>query len=347
MRAAAWVSVYIATAWGLSGVGCSQGDREPYYRQCVRLCERRNCTGAALRAFHKAQPIHMQLTAPTVCKTSLSLHLESRRWDNVQRGVLSASMTNAVRGCAGGTARKGCHAWRRCSMPVTHQPSCPRIVGGHEEAHVVSGRAYELLPDRDRSPPPPRCTTGTVKRYAACHHQVTLNAWLWSTVFHTRDTALTERMDYFCASAVLLYSTYLCCVRTLGLNRPRVASLFGTLLIVLFTGHIWYLSYVHFDYGYNMAANVCIGLLNMLWWLAWCLQNRTCLPYVWKCALVMVMLQGLALLELLDFPPLLWAFDAHAIWHFSTVPVPFLFYSFLVDDSLHLLAVRRDYRKVE
>ncbi|XP_078280943.1 GPI-specific phospholipase A2-like PGAP3 [Rhinoraja longicauda] len=41
---------------------CSQGDREPDYRHCVRQCERRNCTGAALRAFRSAQPLHMQLT---------------------------------------------------------------------------------------------------------------------------------------------------------------------------------------------------------------------------------------------------------------------------------------------
>ncbi|KAM9044063.1 post-GPI attachment to proteins factor 3 isoform 3-T3 [Megaptera novaeangliae] len=43
--------------------------------------------------------------------------------------------------------------------------------------------------------------------------EVSLNAWFWSTVFHTRDTDLTEKMDYFCASTVILHSVYLCCVR--------------------------------------------------------------------------------------------------------------------------------------
>ncbi|XP_062894125.1 post-GPI attachment to proteins factor 3 [Mobula hypostoma] len=322
MRTAAWVSVYIAAAWGLAGVGCSQGDREPYYRQCVRLCERRNCTGAALRAFHRAQPIHMQLTGWT-CTDDCQYDC---MWDTVGLYIQDGHRVPQFHG-----------KWPFYRFLFFQEPASAF-------ASMLNGVANLLMLARYRSAVPSECPM-----YSTCvsFAIVTLNAWLWSTVFHTRDTALTERMDYFCASAVLLYSTYLCCVRTLGLNRPRVASLFGTLLIVLFTGHIWYLSYVHFDYGYNMAANVCIGLLNMLWWLAWCLQNRTRLPYVWKCALVMVMLQGLALLELLDFPPLLWAFDAHAIWHFSTVPVPFLFYSFLVDDSLHLLAVRRDYRKVE
>ncbi|XP_023655831.2 post-GPI attachment to proteins factor 3 isoform X1 [Paramormyrops kingsleyae] len=166
---------------------------------------------------------------------------------------------------------------------------------------------------------------------------VSLNAWFWSTVFHTRDTYLTEKMDYFCASAVILYSIYLCCVRTLGLRRPGVSSIVGVLLILVFTSHVSYLTFVSFDYGYNMAANATIGMINLLWWLCWCWQNRHTLPYWWKCGLVVLLLHGLALLELLDFPPLLWVLDAHAVWHLSTVPVHFLFYSFLIDDSLHLL----------
>lgn len=40
-----------------------------------------------------------------------------------------------------------------------------------------------------------------------------------------------------------------------------MASAFGTLLLLLLTGHISYLSLVHFDYGYNMMANVAIGKL--------------------------------------------------------------------------------------
>ncbi|XP_074117491.1 post-GPI attachment to proteins factor 3 isoform X2 [Sminthopsis crassicaudata] len=169
------------------------------------------------------------------------------------------------------------------------------------------------------------------------HGKVSLNAWFWSTVFHTRDTSLTEKMDYFCASTVILHSIYLCCVRTLGLQRPAVASAFGGLLLLLLAAHISYLSLVHFDYGYNMVANVAMGLVNLVWWLGWCLWNQPQLPHVWKCAVVMVLLQGLAFLELLDFPPIFWVLDAHAIWHISTIPIHFLFFSFLMDDSLYLL----------
>ncbi|XP_006832621.1 PREDICTED: post-GPI attachment to proteins factor 3 isoform X2 [Chrysochloris asiatica] len=157
-----------------------------------------------------------------------------------------------------------------------------------------------------------------------------------SPMYHT-CVAFAWKMDYFCASTVILHSIYLCCVRTVGLQHPAMVGAFRTLLLLLLTAHISYLSLIHFDYGYNLVANVAIGLVNMLWWLAWCLWNCRQLPHVHKCMVVVLLLQALALLELLDFPPLFWVLDAHAIWHISTIPVHVLFFSFLEDDSLYLL----------
>lgn len=47
--------------------------------------------------------------------------------------------------------------------------------------------------------------------------------------------------------------------RTVGLQHPAVASAFRALLLLMLTAHISYLSLIHFDYGYNLAANVAIG----------------------------------------------------------------------------------------
>lgn len=78
-------------------------------------------------------------------------------------------------------------------------------------------------------------------------------------------------------------------------------------------------------------------MVNLLWWLCWCWQNRRTLPYWWKCGLVVLLLHGLALLELLDFPPMLWILDAHAVWHLSTIPVHFLFYRSVYPPALFSL----------
>ena len=51
--------------------------------------------------------------------------------------------------------------------------------------------------------------------------------------------------------------------------------------------------------------------------------------YVWKCVAAVVCGSVTVLLELLDFPPLLWVVDAHALWHLSTVPLPLLWYRYV------------------
>lgn len=66
-------------------------------------------------------------------------------------------------------------------------------------------------------------------------------------------------------SVVILYAnlfTLRLFGRTLGLRRPGVSSMVGVLLILAFTSHVSYLTFVSFDYGYNMAANATIGTAN-------------------------------------------------------------------------------------
>ena len=43
--------------------------------------------------------------------------------------------------------------------------------------------------------------------------QVCINAWFWSAVFHTKDTDWTEKLDYFCAFSMVLFSFYSACIR--------------------------------------------------------------------------------------------------------------------------------------
>ncbi|XP_045426762.1 post-GPI attachment to proteins factor 3 isoform X2 [Pipistrellus kuhlii] len=78
----------------------------------------------------------------------------------------------------------------------------------------LPGLPLQTHPKLARTPPPhPLHSRPQRLRSPAPLAQVSLNAWFWSTVFHTKDTALTEKMDYFCASTVILHSIYLCCVR--------------------------------------------------------------------------------------------------------------------------------------
>ncbi|KAK6473108.1 post-GPI attachment to proteins factor 3 isoform X1 [Huso huso] len=324
-RAQCWVNAFpaarllpavLAGCLLLAPVSGSQGDKEPFYRDCVKECVQANCTGPPLGGFLSAQPRYMTLTGWTCRDDCRYLCM----WITVGLYLAEGYKVPQFHG-----------KWPFTRFLCFEEPVSAL-------ASLLNGLACLIMLVRYRSAVPRQ----SPMYYTCCaFSMVSLNAWFWSMVFHTRDTYLTEKMDYFCASAVILYSIYLCCVRTLGLQRPDLSSCFGVLLILLFASHVSYLTFVNFDYGYNMAANTAIGIINLLWWLCWCYGNRRTLPYWWKCAAVVLLLHGLALLELLDFPPLLWVLDAHAIWHLSTVPVHFLFYSFLIDDSLYLLNTQK------
>uniref|UniRef100_A0A8D1WDY7 Post-GPI attachment to proteins factor 3 n=1 Tax=Sus scrofa TaxID=9823 RepID=A0A8D1WDY7_PIG len=338
----------------------SQGDREPVYRDCLLQCEERNCSGGALKHFRSHQPIYMSLAGWT-CRDDCKYEC---MWVTVGLYLQEGHKVPQFHG-----------KWPFSRFLCFQEPASA-------VASFLNGLASLVMLCRYRASVP-----ASSPMYPTCvaFAWVSLNAWFWSTVFHTRDTDLTEvsashsllclglpqrspgevgqrrlfllrthsvsgspehlpcaghfrsKLDYFCASTVILHSVYLCCVRTVGLQRPAVASAFRALLLLMLTAHVSYLSLVHFDYGYNLAANVAMGLVNAAWWLAWCLRNRRRLPHVRKCMVVVLLLQALSLLELLDFPPLFWVLDAHAIWHISTIPVHVLFFSFLEDDSLYLL----------
>ncbi|KAI5765874.1 PGAP3 [Gulo gulo luscus] len=290
----------------------SQGDREPVYRDCVHQCEERNCSGGALRHFRSRQPIYMSLAGWT-CQDDCKYEC---MWVTVGLYLKEGHKVPQFHG-----------KWPFSRFLFFQEPASAM-------ASFLNGLASLVMLCRYHTSVP-----ASSPMYPTCvaFAWVSLNAWFWSTVFHTKDTDLTEKMDYFCASTVILHSIYLCCVRTVGLQHPAVVSAFRALLLLMLTAHVSYLSLVRFDYGYNLAANVAIGLVNVVWWLAWCLWNQHRLPHVRKCMVVVLLLQGLSLLELLDFPPFFWVLDAHAIWHISTIPVHVLFFSFLKDDSLYLL----------
>ncbi|KAH9520064.1 Post-GPI attachment to proteins factor 3 [Bulinus truncatus] len=159
--------------------------------------------------------------------------------------------------------------------------------------------------------------------------------WLCATVFHARDTSLTEKMDYFSAFGLVLYNMFSLVCRVIGPEKKCTLSFVAAMLFVFYSYHIYYLAFIHFDYGYNMSMNIGVGVVNGLGWIIWSCYHWKKRPYVWKCICVIVGLNLLVALELGDFPPLLWTFDAHAIWHAGTVPLNLLWYSFIIDDALH------------
>lgn len=163
-----------------------------------------------------------------------------------------------------------------------------------------------------------------MKKYYLAFSIVGINTWLWSSVFHVRDLLVTERLDYFSAIGQVLFGLYVASVRLWRLDLPTKRfkrKLISFVLVGFYILHVSYLTFVRFSYAYNMLVGVVVGISQTLLWiyLGVKLFARThnmmdLLPV----ALVLSVMAGMSL-ELNDFSPYWRIFDAHSLWHASTV----------------------------
>ncbi|XP_039297587.1 post-GPI attachment to proteins factor 3 [Nilaparvata lugens] len=171
---------------------------------------------------------------------------------------------------------------------------------------------------------------------------VCANAWIWSAIFHSRDLPFTECMDYLSAFCMVFYSLYGMLMRML-IGAPFMISLLLTLVFLSFLlNHAAYLILDQLDYHYNMTANIVIGFISAACSAMWCILNWKRHSHSRNLAVCLTWGILTTLLEISDFPPIAWTFDAHALWHLSTTPVPYFFWSFVIEDCKYL---RKTYMK--
>lgn len=83
--------------------------------------------------------------------------------------------------------------------------------------------------------------------------------------------------------------------------------------------------------GLNMKVCVTVGILQMVIWAVW--AGVTCHPSRRKLWVVVIGGGVAMLLEIYDFPPYWGLVDAHALWHASTIPLTYQWWSFIRDDA--------------
>ncbi|VAI39812.1 unnamed protein product [Triticum turgidum subsp. durum] len=186
---------------------------------------------------------------------------------------------------------------------------------------------FGLLPRRPQ-------TKRTYYEYTGLWHIyaiLSLNAWFWSTIFHTRDIDLTEKLDYSSAVAQLGYSLILTLLRTFNVKDEAGRVMFAAPILAFVTTHILYLNFYELDYGWNMKVCVAMGLVHIAAWAVWSVVTHHPSRYkVW----IVVFGGALAmLLEVYDSPPYKGYADAHSLWHASTIPLTYLWWTFVRDDA--------------
>uniref|UniRef100_A0A7I4A743 Post-GPI attachment to proteins factor 3 n=1 Tax=Physcomitrium patens TaxID=3218 RepID=A0A7I4A743_PHYPA len=137
-----------------------------------------------------------------------------------------------------------------------------------------------------------------------------------------RDMTFTEMLDYSSAVALIGYSLMLAIIRTLNLRAEAPRVMVAAPIIAFITTHILYLNLYKFDYG----------VAQLLIWSTWGFISRH--PARFKLWGVVFGAAFAMLLEIFDFPPLWGIFDAHAMWHAATLPITYLWWSFIKDDAI-------------
>lgn len=145
-------------------------------------------------------------------------------------------------------------------------------------------------------------------------------------IFHTRDFSVTEKLDYFAAGASVLYGLFYSAIRVFRMDsktpfKQFVLPIWMILCIMMFIGHVSYLSFWRWDYTYNMAANVAAGIVQNILWTGLSITRYRKTGKAWTAwpGMIVFWIAIAMSLELLDFPPIGGMLDAHSLWHLGTV----------------------------
>lgn len=168
----------------------------------------------------------------------------------------------------------------------------------------------------------------------AAHFALACNAWVWSSVFHCRDTRSTERLDYFSAGAAVGANLVITGARIAGVASLRGLVALAAPVAALYALHVYRMLTVLFDYGLHVGLCVGVGAVQTVGWAGWALGTREGRAHPGRAALLafMAAVNAASLLEVLDFPPLWGALDAHALWHAATAPLTLLWFRFVQAD---------------
>ncbi|XP_045515452.1 post-GPI attachment to proteins factor 3 [Pieris brassicae] len=292
---------------------CSDGDRSPFYNKCLKNCNNENCTKENQFKPHAAalQDIWSKIswwTCDDECRYNCM-------WKTVQGFEERGFNTPKFHG-----------KWPFRKIMGVQEPAS--TFASFLNLAVHASMYQEIIKQF------PIKTTPIVLFWHA-FAIVCMNAWMWSTIFHTKDNYFTEFMDYACALSMVIM-LFVAAVLRVFHKRRKLSAVALLATVVYFVEHVRYLYTGRIDYDYNMLVNICFGVAGSVIWLLWAgIQYISGRRECWR-LVAFTLSSGAALtLELLDFPPL-YGWDAHALWHLATVPLPVLFYRFVIDDLNYL-----------
>lgn len=169
---------------------------------------------------------------------------------------------------------------------------------------------------------------------------VQTHGWLWSAVFHARDTPWTHAMDYGAANAIFFFAAFAATARTFAVAEARRLAIAFACFAACFAAHLRYVNRrqqdgTKYHFQHNMSVMVGAAVFHWCLMLRWAFfgkreGKRPGRNYLAACCLVW---SACALAELMDFPPVYGLLDAHALWHCGTPATVWLWYQFARRDA--------------
>jgi hypothetical protein len=155
-----------------------------------------------------------------------------------------------------------------------------------------------------------------------------------STLFHTHDTRLTEKMDYFGVMLAIIQQAVLGIIVAFGiLNRRAVVGLcipFG----IFYFYYMNYMSNHIFDYKWHVDSCITLASVGSAFWLLAMYRNRH-RPHSKYIVIALGLMAAFVNFEIFDFPPVLGHFDGHSIWHACAIIISYMWNKFIVADAIY------------
>lgn len=178
---------------------------------------------------------------------------------------------------------------------------------------------------------------------------VSMIGWIFSTIFHIRDFPLTETLDYFGASLMIIFNCYVITVRYFELFKKNLLPY----QIAFATVYVLHVIKLHnkWDYSYNILFHSLIGLGSFVLWIIHAISvnkkyarnysilsnSIQLLPFETKILiklnylsmskskyipLIPIMLvfwlMWSMIFEIYEFSPIIKLIDSHSVWHLMT-----------------------------
>jgi post-GPI attachment to proteins factor 3 len=209
-----------------------------------------------------------------------------------------------------------------------------------------------------------KSTHQSMQGFLVFYSIVAINAWIASTVFHAQKSESHTNYDYVSALLFITVGFLLTCRRcTVSLVHSLPLTSFRTFLAnvvfvcftlvvaALFGWRAYIMLYVPWAVSFDDHMLACMVLMasTTIIWFGWCFyglvlakSSQLRRSVYWSCLGVQLWLLAASLLEIFDFPPFWWVFDAHSLWHLATIPLGFLWYRFWRLDNENCEIVDKD-----